>query len=86
MGFRTLAVQKRSSEVWKILEAVKTEFDKFSMQLDKVDQQLSTASKSLNDLRVTRTNVMTRKLKDVSSIDGNEAEQILQLPKSSEEE
>ena len=50
MGFRTLAVQKQSSEVWKILEAVKTEFNKFSDQLDKVDRQLNTASKSLNDL------------------------------------
>ena len=47
MGFRTLAVQKRSSEVWKILEAVKTEFNKFSDQLDKVDRQLNTASNLL---------------------------------------
>ncbi len=79
MGFRTLAVQKRSSEVWKILEAVKTEFDKFSDQLEKVDKQLSTASKSLNDLRVTRTSVMSRKLKDVGTLELNEAQDILEL-------
>ncbi len=79
MGFRTLAVQKRSSEVWKILEAVKTEFKKFSTQLDKVDKQLNTASKSLNDLRLTRTNVMSRKLKDVGTIETIEAKEILEL-------
>ncbi len=82
MGFRTLAVQKRSSEVWKILEAVKTEFNKFSNQLEKVDKQLNTASKSLNDLRLTRTNVMSRKLKDVGTIETVEAKEILELPNS----
>ncbi|MBO6494317.1 MAG: DNA recombination protein RmuC [Roseivirga sp.] len=80
MGFRTLAVQKRSSEVWKILEAVKTEFNKFSDQLDKVDKQLNTASKSLNDLRLTRTNMMSRKLKDVGTIEAIEASEVLELP------
>lgn len=80
MGFRTLAVQRRSSEVWKILEAVKTEFDKFSDQLEKVDKQLNTASKSLDELRHTRTNVMTRKLKDVGTIEAIEAKKILELP------
>ena len=87
MGFRTLAVQRRSSEVWKILEAVKTEFDKFSDQLEKVDKQLNTASKSLDELRHTRTNVMSRKLKDVGTIEAIEAKKILELPsiESSEE-
>jgi len=80
MGFRTLAVQKRSSEVWKILEAVKTEFDKFADQLEKVDKQLHTASNSLNELRHTRTNVMTRKLKDVGTIDAIDAQEVLDLP------
>jgi DNA recombination protein RmuC len=85
MGFRTLAVQKRSSEVWKILEAVKTEFKKFSGQLNKVDKQLNTASKSLDDLRLTRTSVMSRKLKDVATIDSSEAKEILELPASDNE-
>ena len=79
MGFRTLAVQKRSSEVWKTLEAVKTEFNKFSDQLKKVDDQLGKASKSLYDLRNTRTNVMSKKLKDIATLDKVEASDILEL-------
>lgn len=86
MGFRTLAVQKRSSEVWKILEAVKTEFGKFNEQLEKVDKQLTTASRSLYDLRHTRTNVMSRKLKDVGTIESPEAEEVLELPVNNKNE
>ena len=80
MGFRTLAVTKQSSEVWKILEAVKTEFGKFSDQLEKVDKQLSTAKKSLEDLRSTRTNVMQRRLKDVGTLDTDESQAVLDMP------
>jgi len=76
MGFRTLAVTKRSSEVWKILEAVKEEFGKFSAQLEKVDKQLSTAKNSLEELRHTRTNVMQRKLRDVGILELPEAEDL----------
>ena len=76
MGFRTLAVTKRSSEVWKILEAVKEEFGKFSAQLDKVDKQLLTAKNSLEELRHTRTNVMQRKLRDVGTLELPEAEDL----------
>jgi len=83
MGFRTLAVTKRSSEVWKILEAVKTEFGKFSNQLEKVDKQLSTAKKSLEDLRSTRTNVMQRRLKDVGTLDTRESESLLDISAAS---
>jgi DNA recombination protein RmuC len=79
MGFRTLAVQKRSSEVWKTLEAVKTEFSKFSDQLKKVDDHLGKASESLYKLRNTRTNVMSRKLKDIATLDKAEASDILEL-------
>lgn len=79
MGFRTLAVQKRSSEVWKILEAVKTEFGRFSAHLDRVDKQLDTASSSLGELRSTRANVMNRKLKEVGSLSNKEAEDILEI-------
>lgn len=85
MGFRTLAVTKRSSEVWKILEAVKTEFGKFSNQLEKVDKQLSTAKKSLEDLRSTRTNVMQRRLKDVGTLDTRESESLLDISVTSVE-
>ena len=79
MGFRTLAVQERSSEVWKILEAVKTEFEKFGMQLERVDKQLHTASKSLSDLRIRRTKAMSRKMQDVATLDSTEAERILEI-------
>ena len=79
MGFRTLAVQKRSSEVWTILEAVKTEFGKFSEQLERVDKQLDTAALSLNELRSTRTNVMNRKLKEVGSLGNKEARDVLEI-------
>jgi len=79
MGFRTLVVQKRSSEVWKILEAVKTEFETFGKQLEQVDKQLNTASKSLGKLRSTRTNAIERKMRDIQVLDKVEAEDILQI-------
>ena len=75
-----MAVTKRSSEVWKILEAVKTEFGKFSDQLECVDKQLSTAKKSLEDLRSTRTNVMQRRLRDVGVLDAGNSQDVLELP------
>ena len=69
MGFRTLAVQKRSSEVWKVLAEVKTEFATYSEQLALVHKQLTTASGSLEKLKDTRTRAMTKKLQDVSTLE-----------------
>ena len=86
MGFRTLAVQKRSSEVWDILKAVKFEFKEFSGVLAKVHKQLNTASGTLETLRTTRTNVMERKLKDVETFTALESKGILELPDSTESE
>ena len=83
MGFRTLAVQKRSSEVWDILKAVKKEFGEFSTVLEKAHKQIDTASTTLDTLRTTRTNVMQRKLKDVENIAGIESKEILELPEES---
>jgi DNA recombination protein RmuC len=80
MGFRTLAVQKRSSEVWNVLGAVKTEFSKFSEQLGRVQKQLNTASGSLETLRNTRTNQIERKLRTVETLDGLESKDVLELP------
>ena len=80
MGFRTLAVQKRSSEVWDVLKAVKFEFKEFSGVLSKVHKQLNTASGTLETLRTTRTNVMERKLKDVETFTAIESKEILELP------
>ncbi len=80
MGFRTLAVQKRSSEVWDILKAVKFEFKEFSGVLAKVHKQIDTASGTLETLRTTRTNVLERKLKDVETFTPIESKEILELP------
>ncbi len=86
MGFRTLAVQKRSSEVWDILKAVKFEFKEFSGVLSKVHKQLDTASGTLETLRTTRTNVMERKLKEVETFTALESKEILELPDNTETE
>lgn len=67
MGFRTLAIEKRSSEVWKTLAKVKTEFGKFGEVMDKVKKQLETASKSI-DQTGTRTRAINRSLKDVEAL------------------
>lgn len=82
MGFRTLAVTKQSSKVWKILEAVKTEFDRFADQLEKVDDRLSKAKSELEKLRNTRTNVMQRRLKDLGTLDEEESETLLGFPEN----
>jgi len=79
MGFRTIAVTKRSSEVWRILAEVKTEFGKFSDQLEKVDDRLDKARNELDKLRNTRTNVMNRKLRDVDTLEVGEAPPVLEL-------
>ena len=62
MGFRTLAIEKRSSEVWGILAAVKTEFGKFGDVMDKLRRQLNTASKTVDETG-TRTRAMERQLR-----------------------
>ena len=80
MGFRTLLVQERSSEVWNILSAVKSEFETFGTHLNKVQSQLKTASSSLETLQGTRARAMERKLRDIDTIDIKEAKEILELP------
>ncbi len=80
MGFRTLLVQERSSEVWNILSAVKSEFSTFGNHLSKVQTQLKTASSSLDNLQGTRTRAMDRKLRDVELIDSKQSKEILELP------
>lgn len=78
MGFRTLAIEKRSSEVWKILAAVKTEFGRFGEVLTKVKRQLETASNTIDQTEV-RTRAMERKLKEVEQLPGVDSEKILGL-------
>lgn len=67
MGFKTLAVQKRSAEVWEILGAVKQEFDKFGDVLEATQQRLDQANKELDKLVGVRTRQIQRKLKDVQT-------------------
>ncbi len=77
MGFRTLAIQKRSSEVWQVLGAVKTEFEKFGDILDRSQQKLRQVNDDLDTLIGTRTRAINRKLKDVERLDAPEAERLL---------
>lgn len=72
LGFRSLAIEKRSSEVWRILGAVKTEFSKFGGYLDKTKKKLEEAHKSLDDAS-DRTRHIERKLKNVQEISYTES-------------
>ncbi|MCD7740737.1 MAG: DNA recombination protein RmuC [Ruminococcus sp.] len=72
MGFRTLAIQKKSGEVWKILEAAKKEFSQFEVVLNKTRDRLRQADEELDKLVGTRTRAINRKLKDVATIDSTQ--------------
>ncbi|MGN6788542.1 MAG: DNA recombination protein RmuC [Rhodanobacteraceae bacterium] len=77
MGFRTLAIEQRSSEVWRLLGEVKTEFGKFGGILEKAEKQLNTVSRSLGEAgRKTRT--ISRALRDVESLPAAEVQSLLQ--------
>jgi len=78
MGFRTLAIEQRASEVWKVLGAVKTEFGKFGEVLDKIKRQLATASRSIDETGA-RTRAMSRKLREVEELPVDVSEKVLQL-------
>jgi len=70
MGFRTLAIQKRSSEVWNLLAAVKTEFNKFGESLSAVKEKIDQASRKMEDVDV-RSRAITKKLRDVEELPSN---------------
>lgn len=76
MGFRTLAIEKRSSEVWQVLGAVKTEFNKFGDVLAKTKSQLETVTRSIEAAQ-TRTRQMGKRLRDVEALPGEEARGLL---------
>ena len=81
MGFRTLAIQKKSGEVWKILEAAKKEFANFETVLTKTRDRLRQADDELEKLIGTRTRAINRKLSAVASLDASEnAADLLELP------
>jgi DNA recombination protein RmuC len=83
MGFRTLALERRSSEVWQVLGAVKTEFGKFGDVLGRLKAQLQSASNTI-DAAETRTRQMTRALRAVEALPVEQATELLPLDRSEE--
>jgi DNA recombination protein RmuC len=79
MGFQTLAIERRASEVWRILGAVKTEFGKFGQVLERVQRQLHTASRTLEETGV-RSRALERRLRAVEQLPTAEAAEVLELP------
>lgn len=77
MGFRTLAIQRRSSEVWETLGAVKTEFETFGGILEKAKNKIQGGISDIDTLVGTRTRAIRRKLKDVESLDNEQSHKIL---------
>lgn len=77
MGFRTLAIQKRSSEVWQILKAVKTEFSNFSTVLTKAQEKILSANEEIEKLVTTRTRKIQLRLNNVETLNDSDAEKIL---------
>ncbi len=77
MGFRTLAIQKRSGEVWQVLGAVKTEFEKFGEVLERSQQRIQQVNTELDTLIGTRTRAINRKLKDVEKLDAFDSGNLL---------
>lgn len=72
MGFRTLAIQKRSSEVWRILGGVKAEFEKFGGLLEKAQKNLQTANNQLEEVMGKRTRAIQRQLRSVEALPAKE--------------
>ena len=79
MGFRTLAIQKRTSEVWSVLGAVKTEFGKFGGMLEKVQKNLQNAGDQLEEVMGKRTRAIERKLRQVEALPTEESKKMLTL-------
>ena len=79
MGFKTLAIEQRSQEVWDTLRAVKSEFAKFDGILEKAHKQLQTADKTLETIVGTRTRAINRALRDVEELKELEGDQLLGL-------
>ena len=85
MGFRTLAIQKRSSEVWNLLAAVKSEFAKFGEALAKVKERLDQASNDMDKVAV-RSRAITKKLRDVEELPSNPQPLLPELWQDTDEE
>ncbi len=79
MGFKTLAIQKRSSEVWDVLGAVKSEFEKFGTVLENTQNKLTLAQKELDNLVGVRTRQIQKKLDKVTSLNQEKTREILEI-------
>lgn len=77
MGFKTLAIQKRSSEVWQVLGAVKKEFENFGGMMDKAQKNIQTGLNQLDDVMGKRTRAIQRSLKGVEALNDDDAKRIL---------
>lgn len=78
VGFRTLVIAKRSSEIWQTLGAVRTEFGKYAAVLEKLQKQLETASNTVEET-AKRSRAVVRKLRDVETLPDGEAQRLLQM-------
>jgi len=78
MGFRSLAIEKRSSEVWQVLGAIRSEFNKYGEIVDRLRKQLNAAVGMIDNLG-TRARVMNRKLLDVENVPDDAAQKLLGL-------
>lgn len=85
MGFRTLAIEKRSSEVWQILGAAKAEFTRYAQVWEKLGKQLDTAKRTVDEAG-RRTRAVTRRLSDVETLDASEAPALLDMVAGEAEE
>ena len=75
MGFKTLAIQKRSSEVWEVLATIKKEFSTFGTVLEKAQRKIKEADNEIEKMVTTRTRMMMSKLRNVEQIEPTEAEE-----------
>lgn len=85
MGFRTLAIEKRTNDVWNVLAAVKTEFGTFETVLESVKKRLEGAGSDLEKLVGTRTRAIRRKLRDVETLPSDQAQNLLDVGSDNEE-
>ena len=84
MGFRTLAIQQRSGEVWQVLGAVKTEFEKFGAGLQQMQRHLTQTGNDLEELIGTRSRAINRKLASVQQLEPTDAARLLELDSGAE--
>jgi DNA recombination protein RmuC len=85
MGFRTLTIQKRSSEVWKVLGAVKKEFETFGGLIGKAQNNIQTGLNQLDEVLGVRTRAINSKLKNIEALDVNETQNLLEVDPINEE-